>query len=85
MLRPFLKLLSDKATHYGRSGIGFVHLTLVIYYGQAVIYNSPAETADFKFEDLVQIARRFVTRIEHPFNSIFLFIALNDGRVLRVV
>src|SRR5882672_4983077 len=63
MLKPFLKLLFDKATHYSRSGIGFDHLTLVIYYGQAVIYNSPAETADFKFEDFVRVARRFVTSI----------------------
>jgi len=85
MLNPFLKLLFDKATHYGSSGIGFDHLTLVIYFGRAVIYNSPAETADFKFEDLVRVAMRFVTRIAQPFDSIFLFIALDDGRVLRIL
>ena len=85
MLRPFLKLLSYKMTHYGGSGTGFDHLTLVIYYGQAIIYNSPAETADFKLKDLVQIARRYVAIIQHPFDSIFLFIALDDGRVLQIL
>jgi hypothetical protein len=85
MLQTFLKLLCDKTTHYGRSGTGFDYLTLVIYYDRAVLDLSPAETRYFKFEDLVLEAGSHATSIKHPFNGIFLFIALDNGRVLRIV
>jgi hypothetical protein len=83
--QTLLGLLKGKATHYGRSGTGFDSLSLVIYYDRAVLNLSPAETRYYKFEDHIQDARNHITSDMHPFNSIFLFIALDEGRVLRIV
>jgi hypothetical protein len=85
MLRPLLELLSEKKEHYGGSRAGFDHLCLIIYYNSAFIYNSPAETSHFKFPDAVQAAKQFIGDDPDPFDTILLFIAVNEGRVLKIL
>jgi hypothetical protein len=85
MLQSLLELLSEKKEHYGGSGTGFDHLCLIIYYHSAVIYNSPAETLHFKFPDAVQAAKQFIGDDPEPFDTILLFIAVNEGRVLKIL
>jgi len=85
MLQPLFELLSDKKQHYGSSGTGFDHLSLVIYYNSALLYNSPVETPRFKFADVVQASKEFLKDDSDPFDSVFLFIAIDDGRVMRIL
>ena len=85
MLQPLLELLAQKQEHYGNCGTGFDRLCLVVYYNLAVLYNSPVETLNFKFEDAVQVAKEFIGDDPKPFDDIFLFLAINDGRVFRIV
>lgn len=77
MLQPLKNTLSEKQKHYSSSGTGFDHLSLVVYYNSALIYNSPA--------DDVQMAKELVIDDPCPFNSIFLFIAVGDGRALKIL
>lgn len=81
---PLLELLADKKRHYGGAGTAFDHLTLLVYYSRAILYNSPAETATRSFEQLVSLARKSLDGTPAPFNSIYLFLAFNAGRALRV-
>jgi hypothetical protein len=85
MLQPLLELLAEKKEHYSSAGTGFHHLTLMIYYNSALIYNSPAETPTFTFEDAVREARTFIGDDPDPFTSIYLFLAIDEGRVLKIV
>jgi hypothetical protein len=85
MLHPLLERLALKQEHYGNCGTGFDRLCLVVYYNRAVLYNSPVETLNFKFEDAVQVAKQFIGDDPKPFDDIFLFLAINDGRVFRIV
>ncbi len=85
MLQPLLELLAQKQEHYGNCGTGFDRLCLVVYYNLAVLYNSPVETLNFKFEDAVQVAKQFIGDDPKPFDDIFLFLAINDGRVFSIV
>lgn len=84
MLQPLLQLLSDKTDHYAPRGSGLDRLYLVVYYNQAALYNSPAETPRFSFADAVARAREFMEGDPEPFTGIFLFIAVDGGRVLKV-
>jgi hypothetical protein len=84
MLQPLLQLLSDKTEHYAGEGTGFSRLYLVVYYNQAVLYNSPAETPRFGFEDAVVRACEFLEGDPDPFDAIFLFIAVDGGRVFTI-
>lgn len=84
MLQPLLELLADKKEHYGAAGSGFNHLSLVVYYNSALLYNSPAETPMFTFEDAAQVARQFLVDDAEPFHSIYLFVAVDEGRVFTV-
>jgi hypothetical protein len=82
MLQPFRQLLSDKLQHYGAAGTGFDHLCLVVYYNQAAIYNSPVETSEFT--DTVATANEFFSGDSDPFDSVFLFVALDSWRIFKV-
>jgi hypothetical protein len=84
MVQPLLKLLAQKQKHYGHCGTGFERLCLVVYYNLAVLYNSPIKTLNSTFEDAVQVAKQFIGDPK-PFDDIFLFLAINDGRVFRIV
>jgi len=85
MLQPLLELLAQKQEHYGNCGTGFDRLCLVVYYNLAVLYNSPVEGLNFTFQGAVQISREFIGDDPKPFDDIFLFLAINDGQVLRIV
>jgi hypothetical protein len=85
MFQALVELLLEKKEHYGGSGTGFDHLCLIIYYNSAVIYNTPAETLDFKFPDAVQAAKQFIGDDQDPFDKILVFIAVNEGRVLKIL
>jgi len=60
MLQPLLQLLAEKKDHYGGAGTGFDHLCLVVYYNQALYYNSPVETPSFGFDGMVAAAAQFL-------------------------
>jgi hypothetical protein len=85
MFQALVELLLEKKEHYGGSGTGFDHLCLIIYYNSAVIYNTPAETLHFKFPDAVQAAKQFIEDDPDPFDKILVFIAINEGRVLKIL
>jgi len=84
MLQPLLDLLSEKKEHYGAAGLGFDHLSLVVYYHQALLYNSPVETDGFTFDEPVAAAAQVLGDDPDPFHNIYLFVAVDSGRVLRV-
>lgn len=84
MLEPLRKLVSDKISHYAADGLGFDDLSLVVPYNQAWIYNSPAETPHHSFKDTAAEIGRFLDGDFGPFHRVFLFIALDGGRVLRI-
>lgn len=83
MLQPLLELLAKKKEHYG-TGSGFDHLSLVVYYNSALIYCSPAETFRFTFENAAEAGRQFLGDDLEPFQSIYLFVAVDDGSVFKV-
>ncbi|MHC4560889.1 MAG: hypothetical protein ACYS80_26715, partial [Planctomycetota bacterium] len=83
MLNPLLELLSSKKEHYGGRA-GFDHLSLIVYYNSALIYNSPAETFRFTFKSAAEDAMQFLGDDPDPFQSIYLFVAVDDGRVFKV-
>jgi hypothetical protein len=83
MLQPLLELLAEKKGHYG-PGSGYDHLSLVVYYNSALLYNSPAETRQFTFENAAEAARRLLEDDAEPFQSIYLFAAADEGRVFKV-
>lgn len=85
MLQSLFELLAQKQEHYSKSGTGFDRLCLIIYYNAAMLYCSPVETPHFKFEDAVQAAKQFIGDDASPFNDIFLFVAIDSGRVFRIV
>lgn len=88
MLETLMELLATKKMHYSSIGTGFDTLFLIVYYNSALIYNSPVETCEVKFEDAFEnaanSARQFIGDDPDPFNRIFLFVAVDDGRVMTV-
>ncbi len=76
--------IKKKITKYGRSGTGFDHLCLIMHYDLAFIYNSPVETPLFKFSDAVRIVKQTIINDPGPFDSILLFIAADEGKVLKI-
>ncbi len=84
MLEPLRELISEKIDHYAAQGLGFDDLSLVVSYNLAWLYNSPAETPRHSFEDAAAEIGRFLDGDFGPFHRIFLFIALDHGRVLRI-
>ena len=84
MMQLLLELLSEKKNHYGIAS-GFDHLSLVIHYSSALLYNSPVKTPRFTFENAVEAARQFLDDDAEPFQSIYLFVAIVDhARVFKV-
>lgn len=82
MLTPLRETVKDKVKHYGRTK--FAHLALLVIYNRAWLYNSPAETPLHSFEDAVSELRQMLGDNLGPFDSVFLYIALQPGRVIRV-
>lgn len=83
MLNPLFELLAKKKEHYGKR-TGFDHLSLIVYYNTALIYNSPAESLGFTFESAAENAKHFLNDDPDPFQSIFMFVAVDNGRVFKV-
>lgn len=83
MLHALFELLADKKEHYG-SGSGLAHLSLVVYYNSALLYCSPAEALDFTFENAAAAGRQFLADDPEPFQSIYLFEAVDAGRVFKL-
>jgi hypothetical protein len=84
MAKPLRNIVEEKIGHYGASRTGFDDLSLVIIYNRAALYNSPAETDRHTFEDAAEELRQLVARNYGPFDRVFLYIALEPGRVFRV-
>jgi len=84
MLIPLRDLITEKIGHYaGRTGFG--HLSLLVVYHQAVIYNSPADTPLHSYEDAVEKVRTVIGENRGAFDSVFLYVAVNPGqRVIRI-
>jgi hypothetical protein len=85
MFKPLRELIAEKIAHYGPNRTGFDGLSLVVFYNLAWIYNSPAETPLFTFEDAAARVRQLLSSGLGPFDRVFLFLALVPGRVLRIV
>jgi hypothetical protein len=84
MLNPLKQLIASKTAHYGQSNTGFTHLSLLLYYEQAVLYNSPYATPLHPEEAIVEAAKESIGESIAPFERIFLYIAIGDGRVFRL-
>ena len=84
MLEPLRELISDKIAHYANAGLGFDDLSLLVSYNLAWLYNPPAETRFQSFEDAAAEISRFLDGDFGPFHRIFLFIATEPARVLRI-
>lgn len=72
-------IISKKISHYGRSESRDIRL--VIYYDEAVLYNSPYHDQKYeRFEDVAQEAARFLAmKPLLPFTKIYLLNALSPG------
>jgi hypothetical protein len=82
MLKPLRDLVSAKINHYNVSG--YDHLSLLIYYDQAALFNSPVETPLHSFDDAAKHLTDYVDGDLGPFQSIYLFIWLDGGRVIKI-
>lgn len=77
------KPTAEVSSSVGRTG--FEHLSLVVIYNRAVIYNSPAETPLYTYDNAAADIGRLVKSNLGPFDRVFLFLAFQPGgRVLRV-
>jgi hypothetical protein len=84
MLEPLRELISEKINHYAPADLGFDHLSLVVSYNLAWLYNPPAETPRHSFEDAAAEVGRCLDGDFGPFHKIFLFIATEPARVLPI-
>jgi hypothetical protein len=84
MFKPLREIVAEKIGHYAATRTGFDHLSLIVIYNQAWIYNSPAETPLHSFDDAAAELRQKIGDDRGPFERVFLYIALEPGRVLRV-
>ena len=82
MWKPLREIVAEKIGHYAKSRLGFDDLSLLIVYNQAWIYNSPAETPLHSFDDAAAALRRMIRDNRGAFDRVFLYIALEPGRVL---
>jgi hypothetical protein len=81
MVDALHSVIREKQNHYGRAATGFDHLYLLVYYNEALLYNTPAEGLFVTFED---VAEKVTVEQARPFDEIFLFIAVNGGEVFRI-
>lgn len=81
MLNALLRVLCKKIEKYKNKPPSFPmdEFNLLVHYDKAFIYNAPAETAHFKFEDAAQRAREFIGHSPGRFDKIFLFVGLIPG------
>src|SRR5262249_47251147 len=84
MAKPLREIVDEQIRHYGTARTGFDDLSLVIIYNRATRYNSPAETDRHTFEDAADELRQSVVHNHGAFDRVFLYIALQPGRVFRV-
>ena len=56
----------------------------IVFYNRAVLYNSPVETLDFKFEDAARMAGDVISGDSGPFDSAFVFDATAPYRLFRI-
>lgn len=84
MFKPLRELVSDKTRHYSSARTGFDSMTLLIVYNRAAIYNSPADTPMHTYEQAAAELRSVIDENRGPFDRAFLFIAIGEGRALRV-
>ncbi len=85
MFAPLKQVIAKKINHYAAGRVGFDHLSLVVAYNRAAIYNSPAETMVFTYDDAAVEIGRLMQGNLGPFDRVFLFLAIEPGcRVLRV-
>src|SRR5439155_11295752 len=84
MLKPLRELVTEKIGHYAAERTGFGDLSLLVIYNLAAIYNSPAETPFHTFDDAAVELKQLIAQNRGPFDRVFLYIALDAGRVLRV-
>jgi hypothetical protein len=85
MLEPLRALIKEKIAHYGNSGTGFDQLFLLIYYHSALVVNSPIESPHFKLKDAVKAVKDSIGDDAKPFDSVLLFIAVDDGKVFKII
>ena len=84
MFKPLREIAAEKISHYATTRTGFDDLSLLVIYNQAWIYNSPAETPLHSFDDAAAELKQLIGDNRGPFDRVFLYIALEPGRVLRV-
>ncbi len=78
-VQALTRVISKKISHYGRCESRDIRL--VIYYDEAVLYNTPYHDQKYEtFEDVAQEAARFLaTKPLPPFTKIYLLNALSPG------
>lgn len=88
MLIALFELLAETVHKYDPnlcSNAGLDEFNLVVHYNQAYIYNSPAETLNFKFADAAEHGSNFLNNDAGPFQRVFLFVAIeNEERVFSM-
>jgi hypothetical protein len=84
MLKPLRQLVTEKIGHYSSKRTGFDDLSLLVIYNLAAIYNSPAETLFHSFDDAAAELKQLIAQDRGAFDRVFLYIALQPGRVLQV-
>ena len=84
MWKPLREIVAEKTGHYSKSRLVFDDLSLLIVYNQAWIYNSPAETPLHSFDDAAAELKRMIGDNRGVFDRVFLYVALEPGRALRV-
>lgn len=83
MLFSLLELSEKKRGHYSRGRMGFDHLSLVLVYDRALLYNSPVETSESTFDDATRIAGDVIGEEAGPFDSVLVFDA-TSGRIFKI-
>lgn len=84
MFKPLREAVAEKVGHYSTNRTGLDHISLLVVYDQAWIYNPPAETPFHTFEDAAAELREMIGDGRGVFERAFLYIATEPGRVLRV-
>jgi hypothetical protein len=85
MLDPLKRVIAEKINHYASGRTGFDDLTLLVIYNRAVIYNSPADSPLYTYDEAAADVGALVKGNPGPFDRILLFLAFQPGgRMLRV-
>jgi hypothetical protein len=77
--------VAEKIHHYSTSPTGFDEIALVVFYANALAYNSPAETPWFSFSDAAEkLGIKLRPLGFGVFNKVFLFIATEPPKVFPI-